>query len=125
MIKSEESRMNFKVGQRVHNNVDNYFCKILDIKETTNRGWVEKENGEPANVTLDNLHETADDMFKELGFEKTSGGEKSTVYSHGIHALIFDDKFHFEKRGYIYHGSVTPQLHLAIHQKMIELGWIE
>ena len=64
---------------------------------------------------------TAQEMFEELEFKLTSKNLEygSIVYVKGIHALIFDDS------KYSYYKCVNPKLHKAIHQQMIELGWLK
>lgn len=117
-----------KVGDRVWSFIHNSFM------------WVSQINGDYGchlasdekllinySHKYEEFHQTADDMFEELGYEKTSENLEvgHAIYCKGIHALTFDNISFKEPFTYIYHGQVTPQLHLAIHQKMIELGWLE
>lgn len=123
----------FKVGQRVHNNVDGYYCKILDIKETTNWAWVEKDNYDLINVNVNDLHETAQTMFEALGFETDDNG---FYICKDAHSLYFNFHISWIKSSGIYTvkewrsggfriTNITIELHKALHQMCIELGWLD
>jgi len=108
----------FKVGQRVHNNKEGYFCKIDNIGDD-NTTWVTHDDGVDALVLVKDLHETADDMFEALGFgfdNNIYGSDKvEMMFKNGqyIFAYFSGEKLFIDK-----------QLHLAIHQKLVELGWV-
>jgi hypothetical protein len=131
----------FKVGDRVHNNKEGYFCTILDIKETTNWAWVEKDNYDLINVNVNDLHQTAQTMFEALGFalmnQSIKGANYLQIKDCEIYPYNKDDKiqivFYKEVEGYVVRSPLSDingdiviklELHLAIHQKMIELGWL-
>jgi hypothetical protein len=64
----------------------------------------------------------ADEMFKELGLKKY----EEEKYIHYKNETITINFFKDIPRYFIsnYH-SISLKLHLAIHEKMKELGWIE
>lgn len=72
----------------------------------------------------------ADKMFKELGFEKTIWGSEKTLSiryeSNNKGAIIFVP---FSKVVYgiedFESKEITVKEHLAIHEKMKELGWLD
>ena len=77
--------------------------------------------------------ETADDMFEKLRFEKTMNDlfiwfenfewDFTYIIEFDTVGKLVNIK---NKHAYIANGDVclSPEEHLAIHQKMIELGWI-
>jgi hypothetical protein len=129
----------FKVGQRVHNNKEGYFCKIDNIGDD-NTTWVMHDDGVDALVLVKDLHETADDMFERLGYMKYNDcindelfgyqwQDKETFKDHKIRNIFFyKDKTWNVFQDHICKAIVfdrpTIAEHLAIHQKMIELGWL-
>lgn len=133
--------MNFKVGQRV-------WCKQLkrfgiverDTLDTINHEYYLSINIENSPLGLpikvEDLHETADDMFKELGYHIIKNDKDyltyKTIYNYSIQFYkfnkeyfvgMYDDVFNQNTEGEL--CSITKEEHQAIHQKMIELGWIE
>lgn len=69
---------------------------------------------------------TAQEMFEQLGFEKTSENENGILYSEIFTQVAFfkkDKKYGVYTRMKEYKASVN--LHNAIHQQLKELGWIE
>jgi hypothetical protein len=82
------------------------------------------------------LHQTADDMFEELGFEKkiingVTNYIKELIYVGGQRKIAFYNNSKgysttIDRWGEANLSAVTsiPE-HQAIHQKLIELGWIE
>lgn len=112
----------FKVGQRVWSNKHDDFKTIKTEMEPdglynfTDNEWAYKQQ----------LHETADDMFEKLGFEKYED-EYAVIYT-GVVVVIFDKYY---KRYFVTDkiregaGDIIPPLHQAIHQKLIEMGEIE
>lgn len=123
----------FKVGQRVHNNKEGYFCKVDNVGDDV-MTWVTKDDGVDAYVIVSHLHETADDMFARLGLEKENGTRYHSYQMNGNNGytvvrfnLDTIDFLSIQKRelvrdGYEYANSI--KLHLAIHQKLVELGWL-
>ena len=116
--------MKFKVGQRVWVINEKRFDTIEEIMSryqpyAVYESYVLKSDIRYA-IEEDNLHQTADDMFKELGFEKSPN-------SNELYIVVMDYvEFDLETKTYLTSiENITPQLHLAIHQKLIELGWIE
>lgn len=73
----------------------------------------------------------ADNMFKELGYVKSETDDiNSIVYEYKVRKVSFEiifDKFNKEYCSQQYEElvTITPKEHLAIHEKMKELGWIE
>jgi hypothetical protein len=122
----------FKVGQRVHNNKEGYFCKIDNIGDD-NTTWVTHDDGVDALVLVKDLHETADDMFERLGYKKEIQIVKNKETGIKYKGKTYEIEFDFGFEGYFidiiandfdYDMFIKPQEHLAIHQKMIELGWV-
>ena len=107
----------YKVGDRIW---------IKDMKEF---GIIQEIKGDDYHSDLkngidfshfDNIHQTADDMFKELGFSKSPNSSE-------LYIVVMDYvEFDLESKTYLTSiENITPQLHQVIHQKLIELGWIE
>lgn len=76
---------------------------------------------------------TADAMFDEMNFTK-SESKLFITYSKELddeNGIDRDISFHILERIYTsyfaiaYSKGVNPKEHLAIHQKLIELGWID
>lgn len=72
----------------------------------------------------------ADKMFKELGYEKSETDDNNfIVYDYRTGYMWFEivfDKLNKEYYSQQYEDlpNITPKEHLAIHEKMKELGWI-
>ena len=116
---------NYKVGDRVwakeHYNIPKGFYIIRNF--TNNGFFIENENGISGSVFILGIHETADSMFEELGYEKSTNSAYAKYHKHNIKITFVNDV-----NGKMVSGVpaiITPQLHRAIHQKLIELGWIE
>ena len=119
----------YKVGDRVW---------IKDMKEF---GTIQEIKGDDCHSDLkngidfshfDNIHQTADSMFEELGYEKKSNVKGILLtYRNNADIIIDFDLIEKSYAVYYYEGDnliyteINTQLHLAIHQKLIELGWIE
>ncbi len=130
----------FKVGDRVW---------IKDMKEF---GIIQEIKGDDYHSDLesgidfshfDNIHQTADDMFKELGY-KMFENDILIQYDKFIRIRSETNKvsirFFKSSKRYILFGityidkkleadnylhQITIKEHQAIHQKMIEMGYIE
>jgi hypothetical protein len=127
----------FKVGDRVWSYRYN---KYMWVNEVTSSGcFLADDEKLLINYYHSNceFHQTADDMFEELGFEKIKEDSRYIIYS--LHCyeqgFITELRFDKDKNKYIltnftnnnnmFAGTFTTDLHLAIHQKLIELGWIK
>lgn len=67
---------------------------------------------------------TAKEMFEELGYKLNQQTVFEDWIIYGILLkgnIIFDTTF----KNVECTASITPELHLAIHQQMKELGWID
>ena len=118
----------FKVGQWVWFNYNKWFGKI--------HGKLPKIHGEQVylvefaetlkhqKISEQDLHETADDMFEEQDWHKEISDDFNIVYWTEKNDLYNDVVFNLELKDYIVHGRASVSLHLAIHQKLIELGWV-
>jgi hypothetical protein len=127
----------FKVGQRVWcNEVYGHSKGFYTIKELEDNGVVFEEG---FGVYFNSIHETADDMFETLGYKIVSSKDEETLmYLIGgkfVYFILKETHIYGKPKGYGCYeindnGSkvqttITPQLHLAIHQKLIELGWVK
>lgn len=120
---------NYKVGDRVWLVDEKQFAKIVSDKRLTDYG----ERYPVFNEEVDLLYKhecqiskTADDMFKELGF-KLKETEEYYIY---ILKKYTQWKIYISKKYGSYYvslsdTSIAKSDHQAIHQKLIELGWIE
>lgn len=69
----------------------------------------------------------AEQMFKELGLKRIEEEYFEDLITYHTKQkelgrfVTFDTTFRFVETN----GTITPKLHLAIHEKMKELGWIE
>ena len=112
----------FKVGQRVWVKSDKCFGVVKSIDVYGIYYNISFENSPLGKTTtINDLHETADDMFEKLGFEK------SKIYEN-LYVKDNDEMVEFYLEDKCYWNSfphISPELHLAIHQKGIELGWWE
>lgn len=123
----------FKVGQRVWIKDMKEFGTIVEIKGD---GYHSDLEGGIDFSHFDNIHQTADDMFKELGYHIIKNDKDyltyKTIYNYSIQFYkfnkeyfvgMYDDVFNQNTEGEL--CSITLDEHQAIHQKLIELGWIE
>ena len=122
--------MDFKVGQRVWDIVNKRFLTITEID-------LDLLICGKTYILAKNVHQTADSMFEELGYKDKSHTTKgwfliekdfgSYIEEIRIDLLTSDYKksriFPEDKK--MWSGTITIQEHLAIYQKLIELGWIE
>jgi hypothetical protein len=72
----------------------------------------------------------AKEMFEKLGYDEARESELFITYFHKLKATDLRIMFNKEYRDYAcmekyLHREITLPEHLAIHQQMIELGWIE
>ena len=68
----------------------------------------------------------ADKMFEEMGFKRSEELFKYKIIYHTKQTelgrfVVFDEAWEYVE----INGTIKPKLHLAIHEKMKELGWIE
>ena len=125
----------FKVGQRVWIVEEKKYAKITKVDDITFFDKVaydiEIENDDYTGYWRFGiaLHETADDMFEKLGYEKKIKESTCLTYNNKNLWVEFD----LDSKSYLVWEdwcsglnafNVLPQLHLAIHQKLIELGWV-
>ena len=106
----------FKVGDRVWDKKK----KCLDtVKQVMYESYVLESDIRYA-INEKQLHQTAQTMFEELGFSKSPNSKE-------LYIVVMDYvEFDLETKTYLTSiENITPQLHQAIHQKLIELGWIE
>ena len=114
----------YKVGDKVWDIANKSFAifkKLSEEHSMDTLAVIERDN-EKQHYPIRLLHQSADSMFEELGFSKSTNSAYAKYHKHNIKITFVD-----------YNGKmvlgvpaiVTPQLHQAIHQKLIELGWIE
>ena len=132
----------FKVRDRVWFNHNKEFLKVVAISPIKGIVICQFDNGQHHKISIDDLHQTADDMFKELGFALMNQSIKGANYLQTNDCEIYpynkDDKiqivFYKEVEGYVVTSPLSDinvdiviklELHQAIHQKLIELGWVE
>jgi hypothetical protein len=122
----------FKVGQRVWVKPSKQFGKVEEYRV------LGQYIVDGSNFHFRDLHETADDMFERLGYERDNDAPYGFISYSKI--LKNGDKhyvtFRLEEKQYVI-GLMIPKVpnafvdwadtqhHNAIHQKLIELGWIE
>lgn len=124
----------FKIGQRVWVITRDCFGVVDNLRKIDNEGsfhYTISFGDEKGNVFQEtDLHETADDMLTVLGYKKIQENDALMAYEHekmNDSRLMSSSILHFYRPYNAYYSSsaITPQLHLAIHQKLIELGWVE
>jgi hypothetical protein len=127
----------FKVGDRVWSYRYN---KYMWVNEVTSSGcFLADDEKLLINYYHSNceFHQTADDMFEELGYRTVSEDSSYIIYNYHNYedGYITELRIDKEKNKYkltnftnnnqAFSAWGDKLLHLAIHQKMIELGWIE
>ena len=127
----------FKVGDKKWWTTYNVFCEIVDIKYDENSKpfeWIVDTKGLKGIrfdlFRIEELHQTADDMFKELGFErqennifgKRNGSWYETIEFYSNYYMHIEWNEDEEETRAV---ATTIEEHQAIHQKLIELGYIE
>ena len=144
--------MMFKVGQEVWIKDSKKKNTIIKIVESgfTKVTLYELENSKATLYELDNysihdksdLHQTADDMFEALGYESYYASATDMFVYHKVDDLLravlkiyiprFDsDDYGYQKvainhiNNHKWNCDISIGEHLAIHQKLIELGYIE
>jgi len=124
----------FKIGQRVWVIPRDCFGVVDNLRKIDNEGSfhyaISFGDGKSNVFEETDLHETADDMLTTLGYRKIQENDALMVYEHekmNDSCLMSSSILHFYHQHNAYYSSsaITPQLHLAIHQKLIELGWVE
>ena len=130
----------FKVGQEVWIKDLKEYGTLVEIDIERNE-YHSKLNAGIDYSRLDNLHQTAHDMFVELGFALINQSIKGANYLQTNDCEIYpynkDDKiqivFYKEVEGYVVRSPLSDingdiviklELHQAIHQMMNELGWL-
>ena len=79
----------FKVGQRVHNNKESYFCEILDNMDDIYYKVKIEGSLDTRWFRIRILHETADDMFEALGYKIVSSRDEEVIISYRFIANIY------------------------------------
>jgi hypothetical protein len=132
----------FKVGQRVWDIANKEFVifKQVSKEHSMDTLAVIQRQDELQHYPVRLLHQTADDMFKELGYNPYTLCLNDDLVGYQWHDKDFNDHtirnimFYKDKTWNIFQDNIckaivfdrpTIKEHLAIHQKMIELGWIE
>lgn len=129
------SNMKFKVGQRVWVIKAKKYATITDKYISYKRQVYEIEDNENLLYKEHEFHETADDMFRELGFELYYAKATDMYVYHKDDFKIYIPRFMIDDYGYQktcsnritnqeWFCNISNAEHLAIHQKMIELGWL-
>jgi hypothetical protein len=117
----------YKVGDRVWIKDMKEFGTILEIKGDDYHS--DLKNGIDFSH-FDNIHQTADDMFEELGwlhneeYAPASGRKIDKYYYKGGNFITFEPNANVKTICGV-PNILSLEEHLAIHQKMIEMGWIE
>jgi hypothetical protein len=137
--------MKFKVGQRVWDTAKKEFVTFKKVSEEHSLSTVaviERDDFLPhlsglCHYPLHLLHQTADDMFEKVGYEKKLEDSSYIIYNYHNYegGYITELRIDKEKNKYkltnftnnnqAFSAWGDKLLHLAIHQKMIELGYIE
>lgn len=134
----------FKIGQRVWSKTFKDFAIVIDnsYELTSKIKFDNFDNNEDYSITVFNihLHQTADDMFEELGYNPYTLCLNDDLVGYQWHDKDFNDHtirnimFYKDKTWNIFQDNIckaivfdrpTIKEHQAIHQKLIELGWIE
>ena len=107
----------FKVGDRVWVISEKRYGIVSDIEDTPQGLFIHIDNRHSYVTHL--IHQTAQTMFEELGYSKSPN-------SNELYIVVMDYvEFDLETKTYLTSiENITPQLHQAIHQKLIELGWL-
>lgn len=122
---------NYKVGDRVWFNHNKEYVKVVATPPIKGIVICQFDNGQHHKISIDDLHETADSMFEALGYEKEEDLKNDRIIYRWRDSLetIFSLK---EKEMWLERiGDMSGEYileikeHQAIHQKLIELGWIE
>jgi hypothetical protein len=127
----------FKLGDRVWVGALKEYTILLSIHDKGDMGTIWKVMN-TRNIGLLNenmMSKTAQTMFEALGYELKSEeiflGTKSISYYHKELKITIDFTHFGNYKGYSissdyiqHYFDISPELHLAIHQQMIELGWL-
>ena len=126
----------FKVGDRVWFNHNKEYVKVVATLPNNNNIICRLENGKHYPILDEDLHQTADDMFESLGYELKLKSSMYIIYEHhnsenGITTVVTLDisreaykVSNHTRNNRIYSALINKKLHQAIHQQMIELGWL-
>ena len=113
----------FKVGDRVWSYIYN---KYMWVNEVTSSGcFLADDEKLLINYYHSNceFHQTAQTMFEALGYDECEKTLNTLVYISNRFTITFDtinkEYWHDNDK------SISVEEHLAIHQQMIELGYIE
>jgi len=116
---------NYKVGDRVWLKEQKKVAEISLITKPHSTQYYMKDM--QGFWFEDEITQSAQTMFEELGFTKSVDDGVKIAYANGVFAAILDVKdktYTFSDRSnQAFYMDID--IHLAIHQKMTELGWIE
>ena len=114
----------FKVGDMVWHKELECFVYIHSVEEDYYI-FKHEDDEEAFLVANNNLHQTAHDMFEALGYVKETDDENLILY---WKELPYQE-IHFDRSdntiGILESDWLTKKTHQAIHQQLIELGWLE
>jgi len=114
----------FKVGDRVWVISEKRYGVVSNIEDTPQGLFIHIDNRHSYVTHL--IHQTAQTMFEELGFTKEIDSKYDEVYSNHYGTIIFDTNSYVIVMN---DKKVSPviniKIHLAIHQQLIEMGWVE
>ena len=132
--------MKFKVGDKVWFNQNREYVKVVGTPPYKNTIICRLNDNENYIIDINDLHETAQSMFEALGYEEDYipyyCGHKENKTKLLLSKIPYEDDrkeiimFNLCGKDYQTYGIsgtallITPQLHLAIHQQLIELGWV-
>ena len=135
---------NYKVGDRVWWTTYKILCEVADIKYSENDTpfeWIIDTPGFKGNrfdlFRIKEITQTADSMFEELGYRLILEDSRYIIlnyfnYDNFIITELRIDKedkeyklSNFTRNNQVFVARISLQLHQAIHQKLIELGWVE
>ena len=119
----------YKVGDRVWVISEKRYGIVSDIEDTPQGLFIHIDNRHSYVPHL--IHQSADSMFEELGYEVENGKDYIEYRDEDNmrEITIYTDEKTVNCCYYDYEDELplrfTMQEHQAIHQKLIELGWIE
>lgn len=134
--------MKFKIGDKVWLKEGKIILNVTEVVE--NECFydyiIEDNDGDWfVHVTESKIHETAETMFEKIGYKVVSSKDEDVLmYFLGgrfVYFILNDTHIYGKNKGYGCYEinengnkvqtTIIPNLHLAIHQQLIELGWIE
>ena len=119
--------MNFKVGEKVwHKLYKKYMFITLNTRHGILRVKFKKEiDGIDEKVKDYELHQTAQSMFEDMLFDKEET-EHNIIYRDREYKIDIDFNGYYintlKENTDIF---ISLELHQAIHQQLIEFGWLE